>query len=53
MGKFGSIYWKSLFGKTTPDDFGNIYYGLTLGGAFTLRVEADGGTVESIECIII
>ena len=53
MAGFGSIYEKSLWGYSSSTGFGNVYYNYSLIGSFVSRVEADGGTVESSECIII
>jgi|TARA_R110000803_G_scaffold92555_1_gene160057 hypothetical protein len=48
-----NIYKDSLWGYSSSTGFGNIYYNYSLVGSFNLRVLADGGIVESLECITI
>ena len=49
------IYNSSWWGEFSSTGFGNIYYDIanSLISGFTTRVIADGGTVESSECITI
>tara|TARA_R110002050_G_scaffold193298_2_gene328191 strand:+ start:592 stop:846 length:255 start_codon:yes stop_codon:yes gene_type:complete len=52
---FGKIYESTWWGFSYPTGFGNIYDQYnnpnTLSKFFILRVEEDGGIVESEECL--
>ena len=53
---FGKIYETTWWGNPTANAWGNIYYDLAITETqlvtdFRTRVEADGGIIESIECI--
>tara|TARA_R110000772_G_scaffold240378_1_gene352577 strand:+ start:31 stop:216 length:186 start_codon:yes stop_codon:yes gene_type:complete len=54
---YGSIYEVTWWGSPLQNGWGGIYFDLAgntltpFQQAFKSRVEADGGTVESIECV--
>ena len=50
------IYSSTWWGFSSSTGFGNMYDKYNnpdnLANSFKIRVEADGGTVESLECVI-
>ena len=51
---FGKIYETTWFGNPVENGFGGIYFDISFSEialSFKNRVLADGGTVESLDCV--